>query len=315
MDLMAKIAAAKAAAKAKQAEKEAEHEKEIETTPTPAPAPRAEKSSGTVGAAEPTAASETRSAEPTSPAPATGGLRLPARPATLKPLGAPSGLKPAARPAPAATHPISSSKQTDVVNPAPALAARSSGSILSTLTARRDAAAGKPPTPDEAARLAMLGKADVTDAAKSAIQAGQSYSPEEFLQEWNQLDADDDSTIDDRTVLLRKACAEIQRLYEHEVEGLRTGAANDLSIVELSQLIKLTFIRVKDSPAAWAMLDRTDKSAVVKAIIAMATKRNSAVKSRKPKDAAAMSASLDAAGDPAVDAVADAFAGIDFGDF
>lgn len=200
---------------------------------------------------------------------------------------------------------------------APAVAPAVAVSGLAALIAHRDRASA------DAAILPTsrppAANSEITAAAQSAVAAGEGYSPQEFLDDWQHLDAmnEDDVTDDDRAALLRKAVQRINELFAAEMAALRTGAANDLSMLEMSQMIKLAFVRVKESPAAWAMLDKTDRAAVIRGIIATAQKRNSAVKSRKPKDADALSASFSGAADvldEAVDAFAGAFDGFSFGD-
>lgn len=334
MDLMARIAAAKAAQAAKTNEQEPTHEEESRPQITTSPEnrmPAGESGEQSIpsasGAETPAPCSEDGAgadAPEETPAPADspaavphgGGLTLPKRPAALRPIG----VKPLTAPAPAA-----SAAPATAAPAAPAEPAKSS--MLANLVARRDADRSPSPSPSPSPSGSAptlpprtIDRPEITEAAQSAVLAGPSYSPQEFLDEWNELEAQDPENVteDDRAELLRKACARICELYDQEMEALRTGSANDMSMMELSQLVKLAFVRVKESPAAWAMIDRSDKAKVIKGIIAMAQKRNSAVKGRKPKDADALSSSFASAAaveDAGAEELASLMGGFDLGSF
>lgn len=148
---------------------------------------------------------------------------------------------------------------------------------------------------------------NVTAAAATCVDAGESYSPEQFFEEWNELDDEirrhpDGAEIDAaemqvfterRADLLRKVCARIEEIFVTELNHLSVEKASDFAIKELSQMIKLTFMRVQDAPAAYAMLVKKDRAKLIKGMRAMAAKRNAAVKSRPPQAAKALSNSLE----------------------
>ena len=143
--------------------------------------------------------------------------------------------------------------------------------------------------------------AEVLAAAEARI-----YSPEEFMSDWEELpdlpaDADqvDGHEFDaSRAGLLRTVTARLDQIFRTELSGLTVAAASDHSILELSQLVYLTFQRVKEAPGAWAMLDLADKAQVIKALKAMAAKRHESAKTRKPREAAALSMSLEEMANP-----------------
>ena len=143
--------------------------------------------------------------------------------------------------------------------------------------------------------------AEVLAAAEARI-----YSPEEFMADWEDLpdlpaDADqvDSREFDaSRAGLLRTVSARLDQIFRTELSGLSVAAASDHSILELSQLVYLTFQRVKEAPGAWAMLDLADKAQVIKALKAMAAKRHESAKTRKPREAAALSMSLEEMANP-----------------
>ena len=159
----------------------------------------------------------------------------------------------------------------------------------------------------------------VSAGAASCIAAGDAViTPKQFLEEWNEL-GDDPDLVEDlngqRQALLQKVAARLRQIFDAEVERLTTPYANELALQELGQLVRLTFIRVKEAPSAWATLDLLDKSAVIQAMVAMAVKRNSAVKNRKPAEAKQLSSSMETmiVGEGDVMAAFDeVFSGIDF---
>lgn len=139
----------------------------------------------------------------------------------------------------------------------------------------------------------------ITAGAAACVEAGSgdvAISPQQFLDEWNAL-GDDPELVENlneqRVDLLRRVCARLQQIFTAEMDKLTTVYANERSLQELSQLVRLTFIRVKEAPSAWATLDRTEKGAVIQAMAAMAVKRNSAVRNRKSGEAKALSASME----------------------
>lgn len=139
----------------------------------------------------------------------------------------------------------------------------------------------------------------ITAGAAACVEAGSgdvAISPQQFLDEWNAL-GDDPELVENlneqRVDLLKRVCARLQQIFAAEMDKLTTVYANERSLQELSQLVRLTFIRVKEAPSAWATLDRVEKGAVIQAMVAMAVKRNSAVKNRKPGEAKALSASME----------------------
>ena len=159
----------------------------------------------------------------------------------------------------------------------------------------------------------------VSAGAASCIASGDAViTPKQFLEEWNEL-GDDPDLVEDlngqRQALLQKVAARLRQIFDAEVERLTTPYANELALQELGQLVRLTFIRVKEAPSAWATLDLLDKSAVIQAMVAMAVKRNSAVKNRKPAEAKQLSSSMETmiVGEGDVMAAFDeVFSGIDF---
>ena len=141
-----------------------------------------------------------------------------------------------------------------------------------------------------------VGPTNVVPAARAALSAPADYeacySAAEFIEDWNTLEMSGDPTPDEQAEIFRKASARINQLFEHELAGLSISSASEKSITEIAALVNLTFIRVKDAPAAWAVLDRMDKAAVIKGMRATAAKRNSAVKGRKKGEADALSSSF-----------------------
>ena len=140
------------------------------------------------------------------------------------------------------------------------------------------------------------GPSAIVPAARPAIVAPAGYQPcysaAEFIEDWNALEVAGEPTADEQAAIFRKASARIGELFENELKGVAIPLANEHSITEVAALVNLTFIRVKDAPSAWAVLDRLDKSKVIAGMRATAAKRNSAVKGRKKSEADALSSSF-----------------------
>lgn len=160
----------------------------------------------------------------------------------------------------------------------------------------------------EASGLALPARPQIAQSGAEVLAAAESriYSPEEFMSDWEDLpdlpsDADqvDGHEFDaSRAGLLRTVSARLDQIFRTELSGLTVAAASDHSILELSQLVYLTFQRVKEAPGAWAMLDLADKAQVIKALKAMAAKRHESAKTRKPREAATLSMSLEEMANP-----------------
>ena len=160
----------------------------------------------------------------------------------------------------------------------------------------------------EASGLALPARPQIAQSGAEVLAAAEDriYSPEEFMSDWEDLpdlppDADqvDGREFDaSRAGLLRTVSARLDQIFRTELSGLSVAAASDHSILELSQLVYLTFQRVKEAPGAWAMLDLADKAQVIKALKAMAAKRHESAKTRKPREAATLSMSLEEMANP-----------------
>ena len=177
------------------------------------------------------------------------------------------------------------------------------GSQIAKMLAAKNAASSF-----EASGLTAPARPQIAQSGAEVLAAAEAriYSPEEFMSDWEELpdlpaDADqvDGHEFDaSRAGLLRTVTARLDQIFRTELSGLAVAAASDHSILELSQLVYLTFQRVKEAPGAWAMLDLADKAQVIKALKAMAAKRHESAKTRKPREAAALSMSLEEMANP-----------------
>lgn len=177
------------------------------------------------------------------------------------------------------------------------------GSQIAKMLAAKNAASSF-----EASGLVLPARPQISQSGAEVLAAAEAriYSPEEFMSDWEDLpdlpaDADqvDGHAFDaSRAGLLRTVSARLDQIFRTELSGLTVAAASDHSILELSQLVYLTFQRVKEAPGAWAMLDLADKAQVIKALKAMAAKRHESAKTRKPREAAALSMSLEEMANP-----------------
>lgn len=149
----------------------------------------------------------------------------------------------------------------------------------------------------------------VNPAAMSAIEAGETSSAEKMLADLqeveNNIDEDDEDELNRRRAeILTAGAHRIEEIFATELAGLEIEDASDYALKEMSQISKLTFMRVKSAPIAWKLMDRADQASLIKAMRAMAAKRESAVTSRakNKKQAAELSDALNTMND-VVDAV------------
>lgn len=273
--------------------------------PAPAPAhhalrPLGEQKSGASERSERSVA-EHRTEQPMPASPASPAARLRALSAlpTLAPKRAQPTVAPETPPAeePAAPAPAAPAAPEKPKFVAPA------GSQIAKMLAAKNAASSF-----EASGLTAPARTQIAQSGAEVLAAAEAriYSPEEFMSDWEELpdlpaDADqvDGHEFDaSRAGLLRTVTARLDQIFRTELSGLTVAAASDHSILELSQLVYLTFQRVKEAPGAWAMLDLADKAQVIKALKAMAAKRHESAKTRKPREAAALSMSLEEMANP-----------------
>lgn len=125
------------------------------------------------------------------------------------------------------------------------------------------------------------------------------FTIDELMEGWPAEERDDDPEINQkRAALLSRAAAHLQHKFatelQAEADGMpNLGAVSDIAINSMAQISKMCFLRVKDAPSAYAMLDQADRDALIKGLLMSAAKRKAMSKSRKPKDAANLSTSLE----------------------
>jgi hypothetical protein len=220
---------------------------------------------------------------PVAPPAPTSGLKAPAR----RIVGAPTPAAPSAPALPAAI---------------PTETPTSGGLKLpSALAAIKDRAENR--------AAGALSYAGVNPAARAAVEAGEVYSATQMLEELSEIDEeiideDDSNACAERDLarrdVLAKGAAELQRRFSAELSHLQIAQASDPSIAEIARIVKLTFMRAKSAPAAWAFMDLQDKAAVIQAMRIMADKRQSATKTRKKTDAGEYSKSIETMSAPAL---------------
>lgn len=319
-NLFEKIAAAKAAKEAK--EKEGSNVEETQTAPSPetqAPAatePQSEQSPAgvfagarrpTLGApaqppSEPSAADAAEASGPISspevepapaPAPQPSAFQMPRRRAFVasEPKAPAEGRTSASEvseaPAEANAEPTQAAQPASpahVLKP-PKRSAPALGGALGALKSASAARAAAPVAP------AMTG---INPEARTAVEAGVSYSAEDMLEDLNSIEAETWDEEDERDIkardearaeVLRKGCEALDQIYETHMASLQTGTTSDFTVAEMARIVKLTFLRVKSAPNAYAMLDLEDRAKLLKAMRAMADKRMSATTSRKKNEA------------------------------
>ena len=180
---------------------------------------------------------------------------------------------------PPTTEPAHSTEPAATATPAASIAV---GSPLGKLLERRNASTERP--------------VNVSAGALSCISASGGvavYSPAQFHEDWNNTQDDDEGANETRAELVRKVAARLQQIYSTEMEKLTASVASVKTMEEITMLVKLTFLRVRDCEHAWNVLDRMDRGAIIQGMALMAQKRNSAVRSRKPREATAMSNAME----------------------
>ena len=180
---------------------------------------------------------------------------------------------------PLTTEPAPSTEPAATATPAASIAV---GSPLGKLLERRNASTERP--------------VNVSAGALSCISASGGvavYSPAQFHEDWNNTQDDDEGANETRAELVRKVAARLQQIYSTEMEKLTASVASVKTMEEITMLVKLTFLRVRDCEHAWNVLDRMDRGAIIQGMALMAQKRNSAVRSRKPREATAMSNAME----------------------
>ena len=190
--------------------------------------------------------------------------------------------------------------------PAPA------GNVLSALMAHGSGSANA---------LAGFTKKSVTPAAARAVDAGVTYTPEQYLQDVRDLGdappADDlEETAAHNTALaalVRKAGAEMDRMLTAHMEGLQTDATTSIDVKTLAQLVNITFMRLRTASTAWLLLTLDEQAKVTRALIRLGQLDQQKALAR-PSQAAKSAAAADAAFTEAA-LGEELLAGVDLSDF
>lgn len=210
-------------------------------------------------------ASTTEPAQPTAPA-SKLGLKL-------KPIG----VKPAAdeKPAPTAAGKLALKPQSPIkpilpknketTTTAPKASVLPAGGILAKLKER---AANESPV------------AAVSQSAMAAHEYMEDFDLQQLFSEWPAVADDDEDNVDENTEtrhsIIADAVARLNTLFTNHLDMLKTADAGHPAITELSQIAKLTMLRLQDAPACYSVLGDGDRSALVRAMMLMASKRQSA---------------------------------------
>ena len=143
-------------------------------------------------------------------------------------------------------------------------------------------------------------KPAITPAAQEATNVGERYTAEQMLadlqaeddQEWADEDDPEAAKLRDeaRAAILRKGTATITEIFREELADLEMSQASDYALKEMAQIVKLTFLRVKSAPNAYAYMSLEERAPLMRAMRAMAEKRAGATRSRKAAEAKEISA-------------------------
>ena len=214
----------------------------------------------------------------------------PAPPAS--PLAALSAVR--RRPAVQAVHhaePVAPKPAEPPAHAAPAAPQSEGAAMLASLRAR---------AAQQASGLQRPAAAPAGYAAHVVARGVSDYTLEQFMEDWPGEDAVNDATDMDeihqmRAELLTRMAQKLNTMFMAELESIGTGhkPMADIATAEISKIAKLCFMRVKEAPSAYDMLDQVDRDAFIKALLYSAARRQEISKSRKPKEAKELSNALE----------------------
>ena len=169
--------------------------------------------------------------------------------------------------------------------------------------------------------LAGFTKKAVTPAAARAVDAGVTYTPEQYLQDVRDLgDAPPADELEETAAhnaalaaLVRKAGAEMDRMLNAHMEGLKTDATTSIDVKTLAQLVNITFMRLRTASTAWMLLTLDEQAKVTRALIRLGQLDQQKALAR-PSQAAKSAAAADAAYTEAA-LGEELLAGVDLSDF
>lgn len=266
------------------------------------------------------------------PAPEPSPEPEPAKPAIIRRVIRPGTVRPAAPTEQPAPEPVATPAPA-APDVKPAAKAFSDDSPLGRLRAQSEARKAYVPLDGTPAQTAGLAAGLKAPAGHSLAPAGQRmieeaavekvYSFQQYMEDWKELpefpeDGDEVDMMEfngARAALIERAAARIQQIFETELAGLAIQQASDFALVEISGLVKLTFVRVKEAPGAYELLDLANRALLIKGMSAMALKRQHSVANKKPKEAQAHSAALESLGFNTEEDSDGAFGGFDLSGF
>lgn len=186
------------------------------------------------------------------------------------------------------------------------------GNVLSALMAHGSGSANA---------LAGFTKKAVTPAAARAVDAGVTYTPEQYLQDVRDLgDAPPADELEETAAhnaalaaLVRRAGAEMDRMLNAHMEGLKTDATTSIDVKTLAQLVNITFMRLRTASTAWMLLTLDEQAKVTRALIRLGQLDQQKALAR-PSQAAKSAAAADAAYTEAA-LGEELLAGVDLSDF
>lgn len=132
------------------------------------------------------------------------------------------------------------------------------------------------------------------DPGKVVAESVSDFDYETLMAGWPETEDDADNgriaeLNETRARLLQGASDHLQSVFANELEVNKWAAASSPAIADIAKISKLCFLRVKEAPSAWQMLDQVDRDTLIKGLLLSAEARSAAAKARKPKDAADMS--------------------------
>lgn len=137
----------------------------------------------------------------------------------------------------------------------------------------------------EPRRTIYTGITDLSPTAEHITSSGDFFDLNMLMEDWPAVEDDDDDDIAEnqelRNAHIKRAVDRLNQVFADQLDALRICDAAHPVMVEIGRIVKLTFMRVQSSPAAYRALGNEDRSTIIRALQIMGDKRAAAQKSIK----------------------------------
>lgn len=128
---------------------------------------------------------------------------------------------------------------------------------------------------------------EISPQASAVFEKGEIFDVQTLLDDWPDPEKDEDYDAeerqDTRNELVKLAVGRLDQVFQTQLQELRVAHAADPIIGSLAQIVNLTFLRVKSSPAALDMLSDGDVATLVRGLRVISQKRQAALLAKKGK--------------------------------